>query len=95
MRATIKNQLEEGEESARKDHYLKKVLLVDPRLSPEVCVLAFALPKRCVQFGEIDVVKVPECTRTKVAIILCHGCPESRRRAIQAPRRISRQARGV
>ena len=37
----------------------------------------FALPSRCVQFGEIDVVKVPECTRTKFAIILCHGCPDA------------------
>ncbi len=40
----------------------------------------FALPMRCFQFefGEIDIVKVPECTRTKVAIIiLCHGCPDA------------------
>jgi hypothetical protein len=27
--------------------------------------------------GEIDVVKVPECTRTEVAIVLCHGCPDA------------------
>ena len=38
----------------------------------------FAFPRRwCVQFGEIDVVKVPECTRTEVAIVLCLGCPDA------------------
>lgn len=37
----------------------------------------FALPRRGVQFGEIDVVKAPECTRTEVTIILCHGRPDA------------------
>jgi len=30
-----------------------------------------------VQFGEIDVVKAPECAWTEVAIILCHGRPDA------------------
>lgn len=37
----------------------------------------FALPRRSVQFREIDVVEAPECTRTEVAIILCHGRPDT------------------
>jgi hypothetical protein len=29
------------------------------------------------QFREIDIVKAPECTRSKLAIILCHGRPNT------------------
>ena len=40
------------------------------------------------QFGEIDIVKAPECTRTKIAIILCHGGPDA------VPARLLRELQG-